>query len=309
MIWTTIDTWIVVTAALAAIACALPGSFLVLRNMSMMGDAISHAVLPGLALAYLFTGERSSIALFAGAAITGILTAVFTQWISRFGNVDRGASMGIVFTTLFALGLILIVRAADYVDLDPGCVLYGALESAPLETVSVAGLRIPQAVLTLAAICCVNALVIGLLFKEFRIAAFDPTLATTVGISSTLMHYLLMGLVAMTVVASFEAVGSIIVIALLIVPPSTAKLIARTLPTLLLTSLVLGIAASFLGHAGALALPAWFGIKGATSSGMVAVASGLIYALIAAIRAIVMQRLSTHHNVDNPTPPRQLATE
>src|SRR5690606_8934961 len=111
MNWTGFDTWIVVIGALCPAACALPGCFLVLRKMSMMGDAISHAVLPGLAIAFLVTGTRASVAMFLGAAVAGVLTALFTQWITRFGNVDRGAAMGIVFTTLFAIGLLLIRQA------------------------------------------------------------------------------------------------------------------------------------------------------------------------------------------------------
>ncbi|MEM6917075.1 MAG: metal ABC transporter permease, partial [Verrucomicrobiota bacterium] len=140
MNWSSFDTWIVVVGALCAMACALPGCFLVLRKMSMMGDAISHAVLPGLAIAFLITGSRASLPMFFGAAIAGVLTAVFTQWIARFGNVDRGAAMGIVFTTLFAIGLILIRQAADHVELDPGCVLYGAIELTPLDTIGNTGI-------------------------------------------------------------------------------------------------------------------------------------------------------------------------
>src|SRR5690606_27474694 len=119
MEWLAFDSWIVAVGALCAVACALPGCFLLLRRMSMMGDAISHAVLPGLAIAFIATGSRASVWMFVGAAAVGALTAVFTQWISDWGKVDRGASMGIVFTTLFAIGLLLIVRAADHVDLDP----------------------------------------------------------------------------------------------------------------------------------------------------------------------------------------------
>ncbi len=141
MAWTTFDTWIAVTGMLCAISCAIPGSFLVIRKMSMMGDAISHAVLPGLAVAFFVTGERDSFPMFIGAAVVGILTALFTQWISKFGQVDRGAAMGIVFTTLFAIGLILIVQAADHVDLDPSCVLYGAIELTPLDMVVIRPLR------------------------------------------------------------------------------------------------------------------------------------------------------------------------
>ena len=126
-----LDGWIVVAGMLCAMSCALLGNFLVLRRMSMMGDAISHAVLPGLAVAFLITGTRDSLPMFIGAAVVGVLTAVFTQWVNRFGKVEESASMGVVFTALFAIGLILIVRAADSVDLDPGCVLYGTISIAP----------------------------------------------------------------------------------------------------------------------------------------------------------------------------------
>ena len=187
MDWYIIDTWIVVVGILAAVACALPGNFLMLRKMSMMGDAISHAVLPGLAVAFFVTGTRASFTMFIGAAVLGVLTAVFTEWISRFGKVDQGASMGIVFTTLFALGLVLIVQAADHVDLDARCVLYGAIELVPLDVVwrtqflGVA-IELPRAVVALAPVCLVNVLFVVLFFKELRISSFDPELASTMGI-------------------------------------------------------------------------------------------------------------------------------
>jgi len=136
MNWTANDFHIILVGGLCAMACALPGTFLLLRRMSMMGDAISHAVLPGLAIAFLISGSRANIWMFLGAAIAGILTALFTQWITRFGKVERGAAMGIVFTTLFAIGLVLIRKAADHVDLDAACVLYGALEYTPLNMVT-----------------------------------------------------------------------------------------------------------------------------------------------------------------------------
>ena len=184
MNWTSFDSWIVAVGAVTAVACALPGCFLVLRKMSMMGDAISHSVLPGIAIAFLMTGTRSSISMFVAAAITGVLTAVFTQWVSRFGRVDRGAAMGIVFTTLFAVGLIMIVRAADHVDLDPSCVLYGAMEMTPLDTRNVFGWNIPRAVLAIGVVLVVNLLLILALFKELRITAFDASLSDTLGFSS-----------------------------------------------------------------------------------------------------------------------------
>lgn len=283
MTWYAIDTWIVVVGVLAALSCALLGNFLVLRRLSMMGDAISHAVLPGLAIAFLVTGARASLTMFIGAAIAGVLTAVFTQWISKFGNVDRGASMGIVFTTLFALGLILIVQAADHVDLDPGCVLYGAIEMTPLDVawrpeVFGMGLEVPRAALVLAAVTLLNVCFVFIFYKELRISSFDPELATTMGINSNFMHYLLMTLVAVTTVAAFEAVGSIIVIAMLIAPPAAAYLLTDRLGSMIAISALLAIISAVLGHVSALFVPAWIGYDSISTSGMMAVMSGIIFA-------------------------------
>ena len=257
MTWYIIDTWIVLIGILAAVACALLGNFLVLRKMSMMGDAISHAVLPGLAIAFLITGARASLTMFIGAAVVGILTALFTQWLSRFGKVDEGASMGIVFTTLFAVGLLLIVQAADHVDLDASCVLYGAIELTPLDVVwrpelfgSV--LQVPRSALVLCAVCAVNLLFVVLFFKELRIASFDSELATTMGINANLMHYMLMTLVAITTVAAFEAVGSIIVIAMLIVPAATAHLLTDQLHWMVVISAIFAALSAALGHVSAI---------------------------------------------------------
>jgi manganese/zinc/iron transport system permease protein len=299
MTWYAIDTWIVVVGVLAAVACALLGNFLVLRKMSMMGDAISHAVLPGLAIAFLITGARASLAMFIGAAIVGVLTAVFTQWISKFGNVDRGASMGIVFTTLFALGLILIVQAADHVDLDPGCVLYGAIELTPLDVVwrpELFGLvlEVPRAALVLVGVCALNLLFVVLFFKELRISSFDPELATTMGFNANLMHYLLMTLVAITTVAAFEAVGSIIVIAMLIVPAAAAHLLTDRLVGMIAISGIIAVLSAVLGHLSALIVPGWIGFESTSTSGMMAVMAGLIFTavlLFAPRHGVITKRL------------------
>lgn len=290
MQWFWIDTWIVVVGMLAAISCALLGNFLVLRRMSMMGDAISHAVLPGLAIAFLVTGARASLTMFIGAAVVGVLTAIFTQWVSRFGKVDEGASMGIVFTTLFALGLLLIVQAADHVDLDASCVLYGAIELTPLDVVwrpTVFGvtLDVPRAVIVLLVMCVLNASFVVLFFKELRIASFDSELATTMGISANVMHYLLMTLVAVTTVAAFEAVGSIIVIAMLIVPAATAHLLTDRLDRMVLLSVLLSVITAVLGHVSALHVPRLLGfdpsvVETTSTSGMMAVMSGLLFLVV-----------------------------
>ena len=264
-------------------ACALPGTFLLLRRMSMMGDAISHAVLPGLAIAFLISGSRTNIWMFLGAAIAGVLTALFSQWITRFGKVERGAAMGIVFTTLFAIGLVLIRKAADHVDLDAGCVLYGALEYTPLNMVTIfeneiSLFAVPHAALVIGATLLFNALIITLFYKEFKLAAFDSGLAQTQGFRPQFMHYLLMTMVAVTTVAAFEAVGSIIVIAMLIVPPATAFLLTRNLPSLIIVSLIVAVLSAILGQI-ASHLPPLLGLPDTTSSGMMATTAGFLFLL------------------------------
>lgn len=280
MMWMADDTWIVVVGALCAAACAIPGCFLMLRGMSMMGDAISHAVLPGLAIGFLLSESRAGLAMFAGAAVIGVLTAVFTQWVNRFGEVDRGAAMGIVFTTLFALGLVLIVQGVDNVDLDADCVLYGAIEWIHWHTVALGGWQIPRAALVLATVLTINLLLVVLLFKEFRISSFDPALSSTLGYNATWMHYLLMVMVAVTTVASFEAVGSIIVIAMLVVPAATAYLLTDRLGVLVAMAVGFGVVTAGLGHLSAIVVPPALGFKGTSTSGMMAVTAGLLFTAV-----------------------------
>lgn len=281
MTWTTLDTQIVLTAILSAVACALPGCFLVLRRMSMMGDAISHAVLPGLAVAFLLTHSRDSLTMFLGAALVGVLTAVFVEAVHRHGHVEESAAMGVVFTSLFALGLVLLVRSANHVDLDASCVLYGAMELVPLDIVEFGGVEIPRAALKMGAMVLFNAFFIVLFYKELTLSTFDPALADTLGISSKWMNLLLMALVAITAVAAFESVGSILVIAMLIVPAATAQLLTQRLASFLWVAVATAVLSACLGHLGAITVPPLFGFEDTNTAGMMAVACGLLFALAA----------------------------
>jgi manganese/zinc/iron transport system permease protein len=275
--WSHIDSWIVGTAIVTALSCALLGNFLLVRRLTMMGDAISHAVLPGIAIAYLATGSRDIAPIFFGAAVAGFVTALVTQFISHAGRVEESASMGVVFTAMFALGLVIMVKAADNVDLDPSCVLYGALELTPLDTVSVAGIDIPRAFLICVAALSLNACAIGLMYKEFLIGAFDPMLAASQGFCPRLMHHVLMILTAITAVASFEAVGSILVVAMFVAPAAAARLVTHRMPTMIACSLVIAAASAALGHVGAIVVPNWFGFRETSSAGMMAVAAGVLF--------------------------------
>ena len=277
MEWSFIDTWIIVTGMLSAMSCALLGNYLVLRRMSMMGDAISHAVLPGLAIAFLISGSRDSLPMLVGAVGVGVLTAVLIQGINKLSGLDQGASMGVIFTSLFALGLILIRQAADHVDLDPGCVLYGAIELTPLDVYTLFGWEVPRAALTNGLMLLVNVGFVVIFFKELRITSFDPALATTMGFNAGLMHYVLMGLVAATTIAAFESVGSILVIAMLIVPGATAHLLTDRLDAMLGISLVVAALSAVLGHVGAITVPTWIGFRDTSTAGMMAVAVGVLF--------------------------------
>ncbi len=272
----TLDGWIVAAGMLCAVAAALLGNFLVLRRMSMLGDAITHAVLPGLAVAFFISNSRSSLPMFLGAVIVGILTGLLTEWIRDLGKVDEGASMGVVFTSLFALGLVMIVQAADKVHLDASCVLYGAIELTPLDTLPFAGYEIPRAVLVLGGVALVNAIFVASFFKELKISSFDPALANTTGFNARFLHYTLMSLVAVTAVASFESVGNILVVAMFIVPPATAYLLTNRLGWMIGISVILAAASAIFGHLGALIIPTWLGYQSTTTAGMMAVAAGLM---------------------------------
>jgi len=295
MNWTFLDTWIVAAGGLSALSCALLGNFLVLRRMSMMGDAISHAVLPGLAAAFILTGSRASLVMLAGAAVVGLLTALLTQWLHSLGKVEQGAAMGVVFTILFAIGLILMVRGAHAVDIDPGCVLYGAVELVPMHTFALGPWRVPVAVGALSVVFLVNAAFVALFYKELKLSSFDPDLATSLGINAGLMHYVLMGLVAMTTVASFESVGSILVIAMLIVPAAAAHLLTDRLSVMILLSLVIAAASALLGHVSAITVPPLFGFQDTTTAGMIAVVAGFIFflSLLFAPRHGVISRIAS----------------
>lgn len=286
-----LDLFPMLAATLAAIGCGLLGNFLVLRRLSMMGDAISHSVLPGLVVAFLIASTRNPLVMFLGASIAGVATVVLVELVKKFGRVEPGAAMGVVFSILFALGVLLIEKAAvRHVDLDADCVLHGQLETlvwygAPD---SLAGLlhrstidAVPRQVVTLVVMVILAFVFVGMFFKELRISAFDPSMATAQGFSATLMHYLLMVFIAAATVASFEAVGSILVIAMLVCPASTARLLTDRLSTQLLWSVAISVACGVGGYLAATAVPAAFGKDAVNAAGAMAmVAGGLLGAAI-----------------------------
>jgi manganese/zinc/iron transport system permease protein len=240
--------WIILTGALVASSCGFLGCFLILRRMAMLGDAISHAVLPGIVLAFLLTGTRDSLPMVIGASALGLLTVFLVQTLHQSG-VKSDAAIGVTFTSLFSVGVILVSLYTQQVDLDLDCVLYGEIAYVPWNTWEIGSLSLgPLAVWQVGIVFLISLAVIGLFYKQFKLCAFDPAMAAAVGIPVALFHYLLMGLVSMTTVASFESVGAILVVAMLVVPSATAYLLTDRLHVMLLLSIVIGTLCSVLGY-------------------------------------------------------------
>lgn len=242
--------WIILTGALVAINCGLLGCFLVLRKMSMVGDAISHAVLPGIVIAFLLSGSRDTGLMLLGAAATGMLATMLITYFHRRAKLQADASIGVTFTFMFAVGIILISAFADQVDIDQDCVLYGEIAFVPVDLWITAGGTImgPRSVYILSAVLVVIVLFVALGYKKLMLTSFDPGFAKSIGIPTDLWHYLLMAAVSLATVGSFESVGAILVVAFLIGPPATAYLLTRSLKRMIWITVGLGIIISASGY-------------------------------------------------------------
>jgi manganese/zinc/iron transport system permease protein len=266
--------WIILTASVASAACALIGCFLVLRRMAMLGDAISHAVLPGIAIAFLVSHSRAPLPMLIGAGTLGLVTALLTELLHRGGRLQQDASIGVTFTWLFAVGVILISAFAGQVDLDQECVLYGEIAYVPWDTWTTAQGRSlgPRALWILGFALVFNATWIVLAWKELKICAFDPELAASLGIPVAAFHYLLMGATSITTVTAFESVGAILVVAMIVGPAATAYLLTDRLGHMLLIAVGLGVASASLGYGLARALDC-------SIAGAMAVVIGVLFML------------------------------
>lgn len=262
------DLVIVTTAVLVAVPCALLGTFLVLRQMSMLGDAISHAVLPGIVFAFFLSETTGPLTSLVGAGLFGVLAAVLIEALKDTGRVAEDSSIGIVFTALFALGVFLISRFASGVHLDLQHVLYGEIAFSPLNPLVVGGAALgPRSFWTLGIVTAIALGLVGLLYKELKLATFDAGLAAAVGLSPALVHHLLVGAVSVTTVGAFDSVGAILVVAFLVVPPATAYLLAERLSRVMALSVLFGVLSALAGY--------WLAsLFDVAISGMMAVAAG-----------------------------------
>ena len=240
---------VLLVALVVAAACAIPGAFLILRGLAMMSDAISHTVLLGIVLAFFIVADLNSPILILGAALIGLLTVALVEVVSRTGLVREDTAIGLVFPALFSIAVILISSLAGNVHLDSDAVLLGEIAFAPFNRFALSGVDLgPIALWVMGAILIVNLACTALFFKELKLTTFDPALAAALGFSPALVHYGLMGVVSVTAVGAFDAVGSILVVALMIGPPAAAYLLTDRLPRMLGLSVAIGAASAVGGY-------------------------------------------------------------
>jgi len=267
-----IDAMILTTGLLVGTSAALLGSFLVLRGSAMLTDAISHAIVLGIVLVWLATGKTSGPVQLAGAALAGLATVVLSEALARTRLVKMDAAIGLVFPALFAAGVLLVALFARDMHLDVDTVLLGEIGFVWLDTVTVWGQRVPVAVLSLSAVLAINLCFVLLLWKELKIACFDPALAAALGLAPGLVFHALLALTSVTAVAAFDAVGAILFIAFAIVPPATAFLLTERLGRMVALAVALSALACLSGY--------WLALRWDVSiAGMMATATGALFAL------------------------------
>ena len=270
----------------ASMACALPGNFLLLRKQALIGDAISHVVLPGIVVAFLVTGQVSTWPMMIGAAGAAILSVLLIELIRRVGRIESGAAMGVIFTSMFAAGVLLLEQSdTSQVHLDVEHALFGNLESliwldaegwsSLFDLAALSGL--PVELLRMATVLLLVFAFILVFWRPLAVISFDEPYARSRGIAATLLGFALVILTAIAAVAAFDAVGSIIVIAMIICPPAAARLLVNSLRQQVIYSQILAILATVTGYILAGYVPIWLGFSNTLSAaGMIATMSGIL---------------------------------
>ncbi|WP_022703075.1 metal ABC transporter permease [Pseudorhodobacter ferrugineus] len=281
----------ILIGVLAAVSCALPGNFLLLRRQAMMGDMMAHSVLPGLIMGFLLTGQVSGWVMFAGAGVAALISALMVEAVVRLARVDPGAAMGMTFTTMFASGVLLLeLTGASGVHLDVEHALYGNLESliwldaqgwsSLIDPVALAGL--PPELAQLGVVLAVLSVLMWVFWRPLVMASFDAGHAAVLGLPVGGISLGVVAATAMASVAAFTAVGSILTIAMLICPPATARLLTNRLGVQVFLSIGVAVLSAVIGYVMAGFGPEWLGLSGAVSAaGMIAVTSGILLALAA----------------------------
>ncbi len=257
-------------AILISISCSLLGVFLVLKSMSMLTDTISHTVLLGIVLSFFVVHDLSSPFLIVGATLVGLFTVYLVELLKNTNLIKEDAAIAVVLSILFSTAVILISKYTANIHLDIDAVLLGELAFAPFYKIEIFGMNIVKGILTSGVILILNIIFISTFFKELKISTFDKTLASVLGLFPTLVHYLLMTLVSVTAVVSFDAVGATLMISFMIGPAATAYLVAKNLKAMIFYSILVGCLSSIIGFHLARFLDV-------SISGSIAVVIGLIF--------------------------------
>ena len=261
-------------ASLVAIACAIPGTFLVLRKMAMISDAISHSILPGIVVGFFITQDLNSPWLILFAALTGVLTVVLVEKIQQTKLVKEDTAIGLVFPALFSIGVIMIGKFANDVHLDIDAVLLGELAFTPFDRVYFGGIDLgPKSLLVIAIILLITLLLLFAFFKELKVSTFDAGLATSLGFSPAILHYGLMSIASVTTVGAFNAVGAILVVALMIAPAASAYLLTNDLKKMITLACLFGVFSAISGYWVAHSLDA-------SIAGSIAAMLGLVFLMV-----------------------------
>lgn len=257
--------------ALVAIACAIPGVFLVLRKMALISDAISHSILPGIVIGFFVTENLASPFLIIMATLTGVLTVVMVEYIQKTGLVKEDTAIGLVFPALFSLGVLMISKNAGDVHLDIDAVLLGEVAFAPFDRMLISDIDMgPKSLWVMGIILSISITLLLLFFKELKVATFDAGLATSLGFSPVIIHYGLMTIASVTTVGAFDAIGAVLVVAFMIVPAATLYLITTNLKKMMVYAAVLGVICSITGY--------WIAhFLDASISGTIATVLGLVF--------------------------------
>lgn len=271
-LFSNVPLMIVTTGALVGIAASLVGTFLVLRTQSMLSDAISHSIVFGIVVVWLITRQQSGPVQIVGAALTGVLTVFLTELLAGTRRVKADAAIGLVFPVLFSIGVLLLNLYARDVHIDAHMVLLGEIGFVWLDTITLGGLAVPQSLVWMGAMTLVNLAFVVLFYKELKLATFDAALATALGFAPVALFYGLLLLTSATAVAAFDAVGAVLFIAFVIVPPSAAYLLTDRLWLMIVYAALIATASSAAGYFLAVLLDVSIG-------GMMAVMTGVFLTL------------------------------
>ncbi|NGX83199.1 metal ABC transporter permease [Aequorivita sp. KMM 9714] len=261
-------------AAIVAVACAIPGVFLVLRKMALISDAISHSILPGIVIGFFITQDLNSPLLILFAALTGVITVILVEVIQKTGLVKEDTAIGLVFPTMFSIGVILIAKNANDIHLDVDAVLLGELAFAPFDRMLISGMDMgPKSLWVMGGVLLVSITLLILFFKELKVSTFDVGLSSALGFSPVVLHYGLMSVSSVTIVGAFDAVGALLVVALMIAPAATAYLLTNDLKRMLILSVVFGVFSAIAGY--------WLAhLLDASISGSMTTVLGIVFLLV-----------------------------